>query len=270
VVQLRRSCVIVVFLMSLFGSPNLFADCSVPPYRIGKVYENTAPSVLLDISVGPEDFAPQRLVCLGAVLRQKYRAPEVVIGIFSSHKAAVNYKLLTVEYPKNGMLWASKQHAQYYYSAERHEEYLLLIPDGLSLGVKSPFNTRIDLPPAGKTTCRLEINGRCLLQFEHIDLPAGEAPGDVTLTGRLERSGKVTRIHVFAHEGSSAPSRALINFAQRNLESWIFERSQHEDDIKITYSLRRVQTPLEHGINVQFMLPDKVNVEIGPMLMPHQ
>jgi hypothetical protein len=269
-IQLRRLSEIVVFLLSLLGPMNVFADCSVPAYRIGKAYENTAPSILLDISVQPEDFAPERLICLAGALKQKYRAPEVVIGIFSSYKAAVNYKLLTVEYPKNGTLWASKQHAQYYYSAERHEEYLLLIPDGLSLGVKSPFNTRVDLPVVGKIACKLRVSNRCLLQFEHIDLPVGESPGDVTLMGRVERSGKVTAVKVVTDGRSSLPTPALTNFALQNLKSWRFEPAQQENDLKVTFSLKRVETSLEHGINVQFMLPDKVNIEIGPMLMPHQ
>jgi len=267
--QLKCFCGIVVFLMNLSGPFNLFADCGVPHYRIGKIYENTAPSILLDISVRPELLGRDSLICLADALRQKYRAPEVVIGIFSSYKAAVNYKILTVDYPKNGVLWASKQHAQYYYSAERHEEYLLLIPDGLSLGVKSPFNTRIDLPPVRKPSCKLEINDRCLVQFEHIDLPADEGPGLVILKGRVQRSGKVTAVRVVADMSSSAPSPALIDFAQRNLRSWTFEPGQYEDEVRIVYSVKRVETPLEHGVNVQFMLPDRVNIEIGPMLMPH-
>jgi hypothetical protein len=265
-----RVLYIFCVLVQLWGAARCFGACKDSHYRMGRVFARTGARVVLDISVSPDDLAPEKLICLAGFLQREYRAREISIGIFSSHEAALEYFPLGVEYPKNAVRWASRQHAQYYYSAEGHEEYLLLIPDGLSLGVKSPFNTRIDLPATGKPSCKLEIGSRCLVQFKHIDLPAEEAPGDITLTGRIERSGKVTAVQVVADKSFSAPNPALTNFAQRNLESWIFEHAHHESDIKITYSLKRVETPLEHGINVQFMLPDKVNIEIGPMLMPHQ
>ncbi len=269
--QHRCFCGTVVFLVCLFGSLNLFADCKAPHYRIGQIHgADTAPSILLDISIRPEDFAPNRLICLAGVLRQKYRAPVVTAGIFSSHKAAVNYQILGSDNPKHALLWASKRHAVYYNDSEAHEEYLLLIPDGLSLGVTSPFNTRIDLPAVGKPSCKLEINNRCLFQFEHMGFPADAEPGAVTLTGRIERSGKVTIGQIEDVRPAAASSPALDNFARRNLANWRFEPSHDVDDIRIRFSLKRVDTPLEHGIDVQFALPDRVDIKIGPMLIPRQ
>jgi hypothetical protein len=37
--------------------------------------------------------------------------------------------------------------------------------------------------------------------------------------------------------------------------------------MRIVYTLDRVETPIEHGINVQFILPDRVNIQVGPMSM---
>jgi hypothetical protein len=145
ILELRLLCTL---LLSLWGAVYSFGACDDPRYEVGKIYENTALNVLLNVSIRPAEFAPDRLICLAAALKRKYQAPELSVGIFSSHQAALNYKVLAVEYPRNAVLWASKQHAQYYYDAEKHEEYLLIIPDGLSLGVDAPFNTRISLPAA--------------------------------------------------------------------------------------------------------------------------
>ena len=136
-------CWMFVLVLTLWGSPYLLGYCKAPHYRPGKIYENAAPAALLNISVRPEDLAPERLICLASILKQRYTAPETTVGIFSSHEAALEYFPLTVEYSKNAVLWASKQHAEYYYNPGKHEEYLLLIPDGLSLGLDSPFNTPI-------------------------------------------------------------------------------------------------------------------------------
>lgn len=141
------------FLVALYFcfAPLLHADCDAPHYRVCKTYDYTAPTVLLDISIPLQDFTPDKLVCLATVLKQRYRGPEVAVGIFSSHKAAVNYTIASVEAKPNENLWASQQHAQYYYNAGKLEDYVLMIPDGLSLRFGPTTTiTRIDLPVKGK------------------------------------------------------------------------------------------------------------------------
>lgn len=252
----------------MWGSPRLLGDCRVPRYRIGKFYKNTTSVVMFDISVQPEDLAPERLICLAGVLKQRYQAQGVSVGIFTSYKAALNYEVLGVEYPPNGVLWASKQHAQYHYNAEEHIDYLLLMPDGLNLDPSSPLNTRIDFPLSGKLSCRLEIGGRCLLEVDHIDLPTDALPASVTLTARILPSGLVADVNAVRSTGNpSAQEDALVSLAVRNLMSWRFENRLNDTAMRILYSVERVGTPLEHGVNVQFELPDRVKIQIGPMLL---
>jgi hypothetical protein len=260
-----------LFVVLLFFSGTLYAygDCRVPHYRIGATYDNKAPNVLLNIAVRPEDLAPERLICLVNVLKKRYQAPEIGIGIFSSYKAASNYIPLTVEYPKNAVLWASQQHAIYYYNAEKLEEYLLLLPDGLTMEPSSSFNTRIDLPVTGSPRCKVEVRGRCLLEFEHIAASTEHGSGTVTLTAQIERSGAVTDVRVIDPDiDPSSQKKALSGFATQNLRSWRFERSQTKDAIRIAYSLEHVDTPFKGGINVQFMLPDRISIQTGPLQMP--
>jgi hypothetical protein len=188
------------------------------------------------------------------------------VGIFSSYAAARNYKPLGVEYPKNGVLWATMQHAQYYFNLQKHEEYILLIPDGLSLEIDSPFNTRIDLPAEEVVSCKVGIRGRCLTEFDHIDLRADQVPGTVSVRGHIERNGKVSGVQVDSERGSTP---GLASFARQNLRTWQFEPSQREDDIQLVYSVERVERPLEHGISVRLNLPDRVDIEVGPLLTSH-
>ena len=195
-------------------APHLHADCNSPHYRVGKTYDYIAPTVLLDISIPLQDFKPDKLICLATVLRQQYLGPEVSVGIFSSHKAAVNYVPLGVEYSPNAVLWASQRHAEYYFNAEKHEEYLLLVPDALSLNLKSPFNTRIDLPATGEYSCRLQLRSRCLLAFDHIAATSEDGSGTVTLTAQIEQNGSVSHVRLASPDAiSSGQQRALADFA---------------------------------------------------------
>jgi len=210
------------------------------------------------------------LICLANVLKQKYRAPEVSVGIFNSYRAAVNYSPLGVEYTENAVRWASMRHAEYYYSTEKHEEYLLLVPDALSVGVNSPFSTRIDLPVTGKPSCKLQIHDRCLVTFDHIAATSEDGSGTVTLTARIEQSGAVSDVRIPDWGAiTSSQQQALADFAMRNLRTWRFEQSRTKDEMRIMYSLEWVHTPLKDGVEVQFMLPDRVNIKMGPLEEPH-
>jgi len=262
-----RSCrCLFALLLSLLGTPHLFGDCKAPHSRIGKFVDNTASSVLLNISIRPEDFAPARLVCLANVLRQKYQAQEIGVGIFSSHKAAFMYRPLSGELGANKVLWASKRHAEYYYSAEKHEEYLLLTPDGLKLAPNAPFNTRIDLPVVGRPSCTLEIRGRCLLEIDYIESSLKNG-GTVILTAQIERNGTVSGVRVIADTNPVGPQNVLADFAMQYLKSWRFEGSRHKDTIKFEYSLGPVNTLSENGVNVQSTLPD-IKILNGELVMP--
>jgi len=256
-------CCFLVALLPVWGSTYLFGACKSPSYQVGKTNHDALPNIFLDISIPLKDFAPDKLVCLAGVLQKRYQAPKVIVGIFSSNEAAKNYRPLSVEYAKNQEQWASQQHAIYLHDAEEHEEYIMLIPDGLSLGLDSPFNTRIDIPITTMPTCKLDIRGRCLLAFEHIDLPINEEPGIVTFKAQVQPSGFLSGIEEI--ENPSAKRNPFAEFALRNLKSWHFQRSRTTETIRIVYELEHVYRKLDNGVNVHFMLPERVQIQIGPI-----
>jgi hypothetical protein len=142
------------------------------------------------------------------------------------------------------------------------------MPDPLIDSPDAPVNTKIDLSAPTVPPCKLQIDNRCMLNLDHIDPPRNETPSSVTLTAEIEPSGSVSEVHVVdVNKDSPAAQRSLADFALQNLKSWRFESSPNKNDIRIVYSLERVTTPLEHGINVQFMLPDTVKIQVGPLLL---
>jgi hypothetical protein len=259
----------VVLLVVFCFSSRLCAQCRAPDYRVGKVLASGPSLVLADISIQPGAFTIDKLVCLAAVLKEKYQASEVAVAIFGSHKAAVNYTPPAIEKRPDEDLWASQLHAEYYLNREKHQEYVVLTPDGWNPGAES-FDTRIDLPMTTKISCRLQIRDRCLVAFHHIwTFEQGSAT--VTLTAQIEEDGSVSDVRVA--EPDAPPTndeRTLADFAVHNLQSWHFERSKTKDPIKITYSTERVNTPLDHGIDVEFRLPDRVEIRMGPLLLRPQ
>jgi hypothetical protein len=257
-------------LACLCIAPLLRGQCRVPPYRVGKVLGYTAPTVIADISIRPEDFTIEKLLCLAGALKMRYRhAPEIAVGIFGSHKAAVNFVAPSVEKLPDEDLWASQLHADYYYNAEKGEESVTLIPDLLSSNPQ--LSTRIDLPVTGKPSCRLQIQDRCLIAFDHKIFyvqVSKDRSAKVTLTAEIQQNGSVAGVRLAnAETTGSVDERQLAESAIRNLGSWQFERSNTKVPIRVTYSVEWVDTPLNNGIDVQFKLPDCVDIKRGPLLV---
>jgi hypothetical protein len=239
--------------------------CNVPHYRRVRTLVDTASDVYIDISIRPEDFGPERLICLAGALREKYPGRNVGASIFSSHDAARGYAP-SPEETEWLRYCQSKLHAHYSYNKEKHEDYLLIRPDGLSREVHSPFTTRIDLPVTGTPACKLAIDARCLLEFQHIEYPSVEGKtkvsGRVTLAGTIRRDGVLSDLAV-VDANASPPERksVLVDWALNNLGTWRFEPAKHKDAVRITYyfdaDLRLVQQVTE----VDFRLPSEVRIE---------
>lgn len=257
-----------VVLVCFWGDPRLYADCKARNYQVGKIFEQSTTSVVLTIAIEHADFAPETLVCLANDLKKTYSAPEVVIGIFSSYEAALDYSPPTGQ---NDTLWASQQHAVYFHNSEKREDYLLLMPDGLSMDVDSPFNTRIDFPVTGRPSCKLQIRDRCLIEFDHISPPGDETSATVSLIAQIEKSGEVSNVRIVGQDPNSPTHESkFADFAVRNLKTWRFEPGRNTEEIKIVYSLEHVDSPFNHDVNVKFTLPDKVNIQIGSLLIPRR
>ena len=260
--------ILVVTCMFVALGVCAFAQCHVPDYLQGGTLFDSKTEIVTNISIDLQDFTPNKLVCLARSLKERYRGRDsVIVSIFSSQTAAENLMWggLPPEPDALDYEMLSHLHGAYTYRTDIHEEYVLLIPDPMIDNEGAPFNTKIDLSTATIPPCKLQINARCLLKFDHIDL-GDEKPGTVTLTAEIERSGSVSdALVVDTDKNSSRAQQAFADFALQNLKSWRFENGQNKDDIKIVYSLERIATPLQHGIKVQFNLPDRVDIIVGPM-----
>jgi hypothetical protein len=264
--SLSASLHIPTFMLVVYlcGVPPLYGNCEPPAYREAKSHPNSMSYALVDIAVQPQDLAPERLICLASILKERYRGSIVSVNIFDSYEAALKYEPPSSEYTRDTISSASSRHANYFSNPAKHEEYILLIPDGRTPNLDSPFNTRIDLPATGKPSCKLQIQGRCLLEFEHIELPGKQGPGSVTLTGQINPDGTVSQVAVLDPDANdSSPRITLAEFATRNLRSWRFEPSATKDQIKIVYALERRDIPDTSGLTVQFALPDRIDLRMS-------
>jgi hypothetical protein len=262
--------ILAVTCISLTLATGAFAQCHVPDYLQGATLSDSKSEVITNISIDLEDFTPNRLVCLARSLKERYRGRSSIdIGIFSSQAAATYLRqpALPLEPQAEDYEMFKQMHASYLFRPDIHDDYILLMPDPMIDAPGAAINTKIDLSAAIVPACKLQINNRCLLAFDHIDPPRDETSGSVTLIAEIERVGSVSGIHVVdVSKNGSWARKSLADFALQNLKTWRFESSQSKNDIRIVYSLERVMTPLEHGINVQFMLPDSITIQVGPLL----
>jgi hypothetical protein len=139
-------------------------------------------------------------------------------------------------------------------------------PDGNSQERNSPFNTRIDLPAAGRPACKLEIDERCLLEFHHIYYPeienATQISGEVTLAGSIRQDGALVGITLVEAKADPPERRSvLVDWAKQNLSTWRFEPAKHKDAVRITYSFAVNDSLPGNTLIVQFRLPDGVKIE---------
>src|SRR5208283_838275 len=95
---------------------------------------------------------------------------------------------------------------------------------------------------AGTAACSLELNHRCLLEFQHIVYPLAEdkaaVSGVVTLSGNIAQDGAMLNVAVVEAKvnpvGHQSP---LVNWAMHNLLTWRFEAGKHKDPVRITYHI---------------------------------
>jgi hypothetical protein len=248
------------------------AECHAPHYRQGSTVFDSKSETVTNISIRFQDFTPSKLSCLAKNLKDRYRGRNsVTVSIFSSHEAATHSTgVLPPEATKTDHEMFAQLHAYYLFDAEKHYDYVVLMPDPTIGDPSAATNTKIDLSKSTVPACKLQIDDRCLLAFDYIGLLSGKDPGTVTLTAQIERNGSVTGVRVVdADLNPSSQQHALADLALQNLKSWRFERSRHTDALRIVYSVEHVNTPLEHGVDVEFMLPDRVDVRIGPLLLSH-
>lgn len=262
----RSGC---VRLLALSAAVAACGACVVPQYRVAKESENDKSGAVLRISIRLEDFAPGRLACLAGALREKYPDRDISAAIFSDYNAARNFMPGDQELTPLQLSAKSKLHGSYHYDRTRGENFVFLTPDTHSGSANSPFNTRIDLPLKGPPVCKLAIDGRCLLEFKHIDYPSiggkTDGSGEVTVTGRIRPNGALSDLK--AVETKAQPpawESALKEFTLRNLQTWRFEPSSHESPLHITYSFSLTDSGAPGNTGAVFQLPEQVRIQARP------
>jgi Gram-negative bacterial TonB protein C-terminal len=246
-------------------APMLCAQCRAPHYRMAGILAESDANLDMNISLPFQEFAPTSLVCLATSLkRSNSRRSTIIVNIYTSQKAASRSLgfLTDIEDTVEDRAALAHLHARYNFFAETHEEYIEIIPAGVtSAHSQQPYETRIDLPVASPIRCQLEMHGRCLIALQQFPYPAkllkGKPSGSVTLGGTITRAGKVDHIRLVRAESISASA------AIQNLASWRLEPGPRDEPIQITYSyaiddsLRKMD-----GMQVQWALPNAVSIRI--------
>jgi len=262
--------ILVAFCLVVCSHPGAFAQCRAPHYHAAYALVDSSSEFIGSISIPLRDFAPARLVCLAASLKERYRGRNsIVVNVFSSGKAA-SINLTVRDYNKGELEAYAQMHGQYVLDTAKHEEYVSVKPEGIApMFTDRPSDTKINLPVAAAPHCRLEIDNRCLIASQEVAYPyelKGEPSGHVTLTGTVTRSGKVS--HVRVAKAESVPEEAkdvLTNAAVQNLSSWRLEPGSRQAAIKITYSYVIDKSLGYKGASkVDWALPNEVTIRWRP------
>jgi len=163
--------------------------CPAPPFRSSKILADASSEISLHISISLQDFAPARLICLAADVKQRYSGRNIWAAILSSHEAAVAYSPVTVEENPIFRAAQARLHAFYTYDRATGEDELQILPDGLHRRAGSSMTTRIDLPANRTISCKVELDSRCLLEFHPYAGESDPVSGIVTLSGSVGQNG---------------------------------------------------------------------------------
>lgn len=236
--------------------------CRAPSYREGHVWEDSPSSIMMNISIPMRDFAPERLVCLAAALKQRYsNRKQISILMFSNYAGAKRYTTPNEqESVKPHVIWSGQNHAIYSLDADKHEEYVEILP----MGQYRSFETRISLPITSIPRCTLEIAGRCLLAVSRIEYPwnalKAKVSGTVTMEAVIARDGTVIRVRSIG----PGVQPLLVNAALQNLRTWHFGTGPHQDAIRVSYSYTIDSSGTAGQWSFQFDLPRKVEIRGRP------
>ena len=231
---------------------------------------DSASDLVANISIPIGEFAPRRILCLVASLKERYRErTNILVNIFSSAEAA-SRSVFPQEYTAHDLALFSQMHARYVLDAAKHQEYIELRPAGARPTGGGPYSSRIELPVGAAPQCHLEIDGRCILALDDLDYP-DEAiklgvSGAVTLVGSLTRGGTIRKIRpLTGNTARLGVDALLVKAATENLSSWRTEPGQDVHSVQITYSYRIDRSlPNTERLRVQWSLPNQITISGKP------
>lgn len=144
---MRKIACLCLLVWSAVGA---LGECRPPQYQTGAIWVDSPSILAININIRLQDCAPSKLVCLAANLkRRNLRRDHITINIFSSHRAAQG-SLVQQEYTKLDLEAYAQLHARYIFNADKHEDYVEIIPEGVDPSLRAgSSSTRIDLPGSG-------------------------------------------------------------------------------------------------------------------------
>ncbi len=271
VYSLRRSLVLLACLLVSVYGVRTSAQCTPPHYWSGRDFTNLISGQgSVFISIHPDDFSINNLLCLVRTMRAshpKWRSSGILI--FDSANAA-KYFLVPGDFQMPGWKddteteeWAKHLHALYIFDADKHVEYLEILPLGYRTGAS--FQTRIDLPVATTPHCRFEINDRCVFAMNRMDYPPNAVndavSGTIVVTGTISRNGRIKHAEI-AEASANPPEKGelLTRAVLQNIKTCRPEKASREDSFRMTY-LYTIDSPWPpDAIDVELVSPNEITI----------
>ncbi len=92
---------VLAFIMTVVIDNQAYAQCQAPEYRRGQVFEDSASTIDLTISMPLPNFVPKTLVCLAELLKREYSNRKTIsVLIFSSSYAARYWRTFQADFPQ--------------------------------------------------------------------------------------------------------------------------------------------------------------------------
>jgi hypothetical protein len=271
VYSLRRSLVLLACLLASLYGASTSAQCEPPHYWSGRDFTNLATGQgSIFIGIHRDDLSISNMLCLVQTMKAshpKWKSSGILI--FDSEKAAKyflvpgNFQVPGWEDDTETAEWAKHLHALYIFDADKHEEYLEILP--LGYGTGTSFHTRIDLPVARIPHCRFEINERCVFAMDRMDYPINAlndaVSGTIVVTGTISRDGKIR--HAEIAEASAKPSekgKLLTKAVLKNIKTCRLEKAERQDSFRMTY-LYTIASPLPPDtVDVELVSPSQITI----------
>ena len=254
-------------LVVLIGSVLLIAvamnaQCRPIHYRDGNVLADSKAETLLQISISPNDLAPEKLRCLAKELKNRFpESEEITAMIFTSHDAALNWRPTGLE--SSPQDWVRQSYLHAIYNSTKGQEYVELFP----LYALTDIETKFDPDSKGPIACPAQVAHRCLVSLQELGYPADAfrtgKSGAVTLTGTIAKNGTVANIRIDSPRGEDT---IFSKSAVQNLKTWRFDQAQRNVPIRIKFSYVFDKDETDNKpTRLKFKLPDEIIVTASPM-----
>ena len=271
VYSLRHSLALLAWLLASLYGASTSAQCVPPHYWSGRDFTNLASGQgSIFIGIHRDDLSINNLLCLVRTMKAshpKWKSSGILI--FDSEKAAKyflvpgNFQIPGWEDDTETAEWAKHLHALYVFDADKHEEYLEILPLGYRTGTS--FHTRIDLPVARIPHCRFEINERCVFTMDRMDYPINAlndaVSGSITVTGTISRDGRIK--HAEIAEANTKPSekgKLLTKAVLKNIKTCRLEKAERQDSFRMTYLYTIASLLPPDVVDVELVSPSQITI----------